>query len=415
MAIDTTDWQSEQAWVNTRAPITAAMGLPSCAYTDQRFYELEQEAVFARSWVTVGLAAEVAEPGPMLVRQVGAVSVLITRGEDGELRGFRNSCHHRGTELAESDCTIAGTIRCPYHRWGYSSSGDLIAAPFFEEVPRDDFDPGDYGLLTVRVATWGVLLFACLDERTPPLDVWLGDLPRRMSGYGLDGWRIAHQITVEVDANWKLISENFQEYYHLTWVHPDLAKVSRVKDHYRYQGPGMYCGQTTTPVSGDVRDDWLVLPPATGLDDSDATSGRFVAIYPNTMLSVLPNHVFHMRLEPLAPGRTRETCTLLLPPSTPQLGPDDLSATLGFWIDVNNEDIDICQRSQRGLARGGAPAGPLAPRFEEPLHRFHNMLADCMTARSPADLVVPGGDDSTEAARLGTGPNPNPPAIERNP
>ena len=55
-------------------------------------------------------------------------------------------------------------------------------------------------------------------------------------------------------ANWKLITENFQEYYHLAWVHPELARVSRVRDHYRYQGPGLYCGQTTTPVSADERD-----------------------------------------------------------------------------------------------------------------------------------------------------------------
>jgi hypothetical protein len=28
-----------------------------------------------------------------------------------------------------------------------------------------------------------------------------------------------------------------------------------------------------------------------------------------------------------------------------------------------------------------------APRFEEPLHRFHNMLADTVTLASPVDVV----------------------------
>ncbi|HCH80955.1 MAG TPA: (2Fe-2S)-binding protein, partial [Acidimicrobiaceae bacterium] len=138
--------------------------------------------------------------------------------------------------------------------------------------------------------------------------VWLGDLPERMAGYGFDQWRIEESQVLDIEANWKLISENFQEYYHLTWVHPELAKVSRVKDHYRYQGAGMYCGQTTTPVRGDDRDDWLVLPAAEGLDESDATSGRHIALYPNVIFSVLPNHVFVMRLDPIAPGPTRETC-----------------------------------------------------------------------------------------------------------
>jgi hypothetical protein len=43
-------------------------------------------------------------------------------------------------------------------------------------------------------------------------------------------------------------------------------------------------------VSGDGRDDWSTMPPAPGLDESDSVSGRFVAIFPNVLLSVLPNH-----------------------------------------------------------------------------------------------------------------------------
>jgi phenylpropionate dioxygenase-like ring-hydroxylating dioxygenase large terminal subunit len=413
--VDTTDWTDEAAWVGTRAPLREATGLNPSAYVDEHFFALEQELVFERAWVVVGTAPEVADPGRMLVRTVGQKSVLITRGTDGQLRGFLNTCRHRGTELAETDCDIAGTIRCPYHRWGYGVDGTLVATPFFDEVPRDDFDKADYSLHQVRVDTWGPLLFACLDPETPPLTEWLGDLPERMGGYGFEDWRIQEEATLEIGANWKLISENFQEYYHLTWVHPELAKVSRVKDHYRYQGPGMYCGQTTTPVSGDDRDDWLVLPAAEGLDESDAASGRHIAIYPNVIFSVLPNHVFVMRLDPIGPGLTRETCTFLLPPSTPVISDDDMKATRDFWFDVNNEDIDICQRGQRGLTRGRINAGPLAPRFEEPLHRFHNMLADCMTADSLATgLAIPPGDDGSEGSRLGTGPNPAPPTIELN-
>jgi len=412
--MDMTDWTNEAAWTGTRAPLRESTGLNPSAYVDERFFAMEQELVFERAWVIVGTAPEVAAPGRLLVRSVGQKSILITRGTDGEVRGFLNTCRHRGTELADRDCDIAGTIRCPYHRWGYAVDGTLIATPFFDEVPRDDFDKADYPLHQVRVETWGPLLFACLDSETPPLLDWLGDLPDRMAGYGFEEWRVQEETVLEIGANWKLISENFQEYYHLTWVHPELAKVSRVKDHYRYQGPGMYVGQTTTPVSGDDRDDWLVLPAAAGLDESDAASGRHVAVYPNVIFSVLPNHVFVMRLDPIAPGLTRETCTFLLPPSTPDVSDDDMKTTRDFWFDVNNEDIDICERSQRGLTHGRIAAGPLAPRFEEPLHRFHNMLADCMTADSLATgLTIPAGDDGAEESHLGTGINPNPPAIEQ--
>ncbi len=409
------DWTGDDTWAASRAPLREATGLDPACYADEQFFALEQQRVFERGWVMVGMASEVAEPGRLLVRRLGARSILVTRGDDGVLRGFRNSCRHRGTELADADCDIAGTIRCPYHRWGYRSDGALVSVPRFDEIPRSVFDMAEHSLLEVRVATWGALLFACADPRTMPLGEWLGDLPTRMAGYGFERWRIQESAAVDVAANWKLISENFAEYYHLPWVHPELAKVSRVRDHYRYQGPGMYCGQTTTPVSGDERDDWLLLAPAAGLDDSDLVSGRFVAVYPNALLAVLPSHAFVIRLEPLAAGATREHCTFLLPPSTPALSSDDMAVTRRFWLDVNDEDIDICERAQRGLALGRVPPGPLAPRFEEPLHRFHNMLADCLTAESLTaqdGLRIPPGDDGSEASRLGSGANPSPPAVD---
>lgn len=425
MQIDTapedSPWRGDRFWAGTRVPVTSATALDPRAYTSDAFFADEQSAVFERGWVCIGLAGE-AVAGRMLVRQVGRRSILVTRSENGILHGHLNSCRHRGTELAESDCDVAHTIRCPYHRWGYALDGLLKSTPRFEDVPRDDFDPADHGLVDVRVETWGVLLFACLSNDTAPLREWLGDLPERMDGYGLENWSIADSQSLDIVANWKLISENFQEYYHLTWVHPELAKVSRVDDHYRYQGPGMYCGQTTTPVSSDDRDDWLSLPPASGLDASDAVSGRFIAIFPNVLLSVLPNHVFVMQLDPVAPGLTRERCTWLLPPGENGVSDPDGSVSnptafeqmRTFWLDVNAEDIDIVQRGQRGLSRGSVPPGPLAPRFEEPLHRFHNMLAELMTAADVGAVAVPAGDDGSVVSLYGAGENPAPPAIEQS-
>lgn len=407
------DWTSPEMWQGTNVPLFDSKGLRPDAYTNDDFFEAEAERVFGRAWVCVGIADDVAETGKLIVRKVANRSIIIVRGKDDRLRGFYNSCRHRGTELAEHDCEVANTIRCPYHRWGYGLDGMLVSTPLFNEVPRADFDKDDYGLVPVRVEVWGVLLFACLDDSTPPLLTWLGDLHERMAGYGLDTWTKRHEQQVEIHANWKLISENFQEYYHLTWVHPELSKVSRVDDHYRYQGAGMYCGQTTTPVSGDDRDDWLSLPPAEGLDSSDLVSGRFVAIFPNVLLSVLPNHVWVMRFEPAAPGRTSEICTLLLPPSTGEVADDAVEHTVSFWLDVNAEDIDIVERGQRGLTHGAVPPGPLAPRFEEPLHRFQNMLRECFVQDSMADLPIPEGDrPGNQNDRLGSGTNPNPPAVE---
>jgi phenylpropionate dioxygenase-like ring-hydroxylating dioxygenase large terminal subunit len=111
-----------------------------------------------------------------------------------------------------------------------------------------------------------------------------------------------------------------------------------------------------------------------------------------------------MRLEPIAPGVTREVCTWLLPPSNPHVIDEDFATTRDFWLDINGEDIDIVQRGQKGLTAGGYTPGRLSPRFEEPLHRFHNMLADRFTGSTR----IPAGDESDDQPLYGTGVNPLP-------
>ncbi|MDE0370294.1 MAG: hypothetical protein OXI84_09185, partial [bacterium] len=130
---------------------------------------------------------------------------------------------------------------------------------------------------------------------------------------------------------------------------------------------------------------------------------------------------FLILLEPLGAGRTIEHCTFLFPLGAVPSSEDErgrqrfaeaFETTRRFWVDVNDEDIDICERVQRGVSQAGAPPGPMAPRFEEPLNRFHNMAADLMTLESVADLEVPGGDRPGDVDLYGTKPNPMPPPVE---
>ena len=183
------------------------------------------------------------------------------------------------------------------------------------------------------------------------------------------------------------------EYYHLPWVHPELIKVSRMEDHYRYQGPGLYCGMTTSPVSPDTESGgWLALPPSPHVTAGDAISGRFIWIFPNVALSVLPNHVFMMLVTPDGPGHTVEQTFLFSHPASqgqPGFEPA-LDKLLGFWDLVNQQDIEIVEKVQQGLATSAAyTGGRMCYQFEEPVHRFQNMVIDRMVGVQR----VPAGDD----------------------
>lgn len=406
------DYRSEATYRQTRLPVDYASTLTPAVYRSPEFRVEEQARVFASGWVAVAARNEITTPGQTIVRTVADRSVVITMNHDGELRGFFNVCRHRGSRLVREDCTLkAGRFRCPYHAWAYDLDGNCIGTPLFEgsDIPEEmqeafdmsdvkAFDRADYPLISVNVDSWGPLIFTNLGGGEPSLDVWLGDLGERLSGYGLESWEIQARRDYEVAANWKLLAENFMEYYHLPWVHPELAKVSRIKDHYRYQGPGMYTGMMTSPISGDGSA-WLALPPHDGLSGDDLVSGRFMLLFPNVALSVLPNHCFLMIMDPVAHDRTYERCYILTHPASMESpGSDEaLSGLVEFWDHVNREDITIVEDVQLGVSTPEYDGGRMCYRFEEPVHRFQNMLIDRMVSLDR----IPEGDSTEQVPMFG--------------
>lgn len=340
----------------------------------------------------------------MLVAELASQSIIVTRNKGGELRAFYNVCRHRGTMMLASDCTAVknGRIRCPYHSWAYDLDGLCLGTPLFEgsDIPPDQqrifdmggaakFDRADYPLFPVHVTEWACLVFIHLGECPPPLTDQLGDLPARLAPYQLHDWEIAGARDYSFKANYKLVGENFMEYYHLPWVHPELIKVSRMEDHYRWQGPGLYTGMTTWPISQGEDGGWLGLPPFDALKDQLRESARFIWLFPNVAINVMPNHCFIMLMKPDGPDRTVEKTWLLAhPESLAAEGAEaELKQLAGFWDLVNTQDIDIVERVQAGLKMNPYRGGRLCYHFEEPLHRFQNMIIDKMVG---LDRIPPG-------------------------
>ncbi|AXB42447.1 aromatic ring-hydroxylating oxygenase subunit alpha [Amycolatopsis albispora] len=406
--VDPARFTDESTYRATRLPVELASTLLPDAYAAPEFFAVERERVFATGWVAVGIAADVDRPGACVVAEVAGRSIIVTRDRNGSLRGFHNVCRHRATRLLGPDAREVGKrgrIRCPYHNWTYDTDGTCLGTPLFEgsDVPAGQeaifdtsvakgFDRADYGLLPVAVDTWGPFLFANLAADPEPLATHLGDLPRRFAAYRLDEWVPRRRRTYDVAANYKLVGENFMEYYHLPWVHPELNQVSKVADHHRWQGPGRYMGMCTTPVSRNTEaGGWDGLRPLSSLGGQDADSGRFAWLFPSTALVVLPNHAFVLLNQPVAANRTIETAVLLTHPEC--LGDPEAEQGLDqlekFWDLVNRQDLHIVEEVQRGIENPAYRGGRMCFRFEEPVHRFQNMVIDRMVGIDR----VPGGDE----------------------
>jgi choline monooxygenase len=402
----------EDTYAATRLPVDLASTLIPDAYTSADFHELERDRVFSRSWVPVCVTDELSEPGSFLVTEVGGRSLIVCRNRSGELRAHHNVCRHRGARIvAEEHGRVDRFFQCPYHAWAYDLDGACLGTPLFTResgIPEDQqdafdmsevqwFDKADHALYPARVDSWGCLVFVCLDPDAPPLADELGDLPERLAGFRLDEHRLLRRVEYEIGADWKLVAENFMEYYHLPWVHPGLVKVSPLKAHHRWQGTGMYVGFCTSPIAANTDDGgWQGLPALSTLDEDDATSARFVWLFPNVAINALPNHTFLLLPRPAATGRTHEVAYLLAHPECVEGAGDrldpEIDGLLAFWNGVNREDIAIVERVQSGVADPAYTGGRMCYRFEESVHRFQNMVID----RVLGIRRVPEGDDEVQ-------------------
>ena len=400
------DYTREQTYQATRRPVTLASTIIPDAYRSEEFHRIEQERIWADGWVCVGYTSQVANPGDTFLTTVAGQSFFVTRAQDGKLRAFHNVCRHRGSQLVGQDGNY-DVIRCPYHAWGYALDGQLLGTPYFKglDVPPEQqalfdmseargFRKEDYPLLPATVDRWGCFVFVNLGPNPAPLTEWLGDLPLRLTRYPLHELTLVRRQRLEIKSNWKLIAENFMEYYHLPWVHPELCNVSGFNDHYRVQGPGMYTGMCTFPLSQDHGTVKFELPDLPGLNRPETQTAYWFLIFPNIALFLLPNHLFLLMFKPDGTNRSVESADLLVHPNALAAADSGrkIDVIFNFWSMVNAQDVLAVERVQAGLQSLAYPGGRMCYRFEEPVHRYQNMVIDRMVGRHR----IPAGDKAED-------------------
>src|SRR5256885_1677685 len=208
----------------TREPLQRLEpGLPASWYRDPAHYQRELEVFWYGKWIAVAREEEVANAGDWRVVRVGNQSMVIVRGS--EIKAYHNTCRHRGSVLCteEPGNFPRGRIVCPYHAWTYDLQGRLVATPRRMETP--DFKLSDFPLYEVAVDRWGGFVFINLDRSAAPLSGVVGDRENRYQHYRLPELRIGKRIVLDVQANWKLIAENFSECFHCPPVHPEFCRI----------------------------------------------------------------------------------------------------------------------------------------------------------------------------------------------
>jgi len=338
--------------------------LPPEVYVDQEIAGREQQAIFARSWQLVGHSADLREAGRFATVQVGAESALLIRGEDGELRAFRNVCRHRASRLREGRGECGKALRCPYHGWTYRTDGSLIGVP--EGRGFAGLDKSTLGLMPARVEQFAGFVFVNLDLDASPLADGLDGLEERLAPYDIPAMERFSESTSSQPANWKIVADNYLEGYHVPIAHPGLM---RLLDYQRYtvelgEGYVFFEVPLRDKPSGNrlERAYQRMVRPMPGLGPADRGVWRFVFLWPNTTIDLYPDQVSTWQINPTAIDATHDVwaCYRTERPSAALRAVQRLNHRLN--IAVADEDADLVARVQAGMATTGWQPGPLGER-----------------------------------------------------
>lgn len=156
----------------------------------------------------------------------------------------------------------------------------------------------------------------------------------------------------------------------------------------------MYTGMCTSPLSESPDTVRLDLPNFPGLNEIEAVTIFFPLIFPNIALWIFPNHLVTLLYQPIDEKATLETMDILIHPSAKSISNVDqrLDRITDFWDMVNKQDIQIVESVQRGLSNPAYPGGRMCYQFEEPVHRFQNMVIDRLLGIER----IPPGDEVPE-------------------
>ena len=200
-------------------------------YTDA-FMQAEWEHIWTKTWQIVTRVDEFEEPGSYVLHELGKESFIFVMGADRQIRGFYNSCQHRGNRLWQAESGVTDAFTCPFHGWQWNIDGSLrqVADPqFFRQfdggIPADEL-----ALPSVQVATWGGWLWFNMDHDACGLEEYLGDMATHLESYEFEKFHLVDYQTFEWNGNWKHAVDAFNESYHFAALHPDMVEFGEGHD-----------------------------------------------------------------------------------------------------------------------------------------------------------------------------------------
>jgi len=350
---------------NPDDPLDQAFTIPSSWYTNKDLYDLELQTVFANSWHLAGRVDQLEKSGQFVTTDIGPEPVVVVRGNDGVLRGFFNVCRHHAAAVMTDAAGTVPQLRCPYHGWTYSLSGELKGTPDFTGVCN--FERENNGLIPVAVAEWENWAFVKLCEDGSSLTEFLGNtLIDQIRPLKLNSLHWLERRHYQFDCNWKVFVDNYLDGgYHVPYLHKGLDSVLDYSNYLIENGEN-YCLQWSPLVSegaeqqtGSVR---------------KGDRALYYWIYPNFMINWYDGVLDTNLVVPSGVDQTEVIFDFYFTDVVSEEARKRNLASIEVGQRIQDEDTAICKSVQRGLNSRAYNAGRLSVRREGGEHLFHRLL-----------------------------------------
>ena len=360
----------------TRTDGAAARSMPPAFYTSPGFLELEREHLFQKEWICLGHEGEIPSRGDYFTTELVDEPIIVVRDRENQVRILSNVCRHRGNLVAVGTGNRSRFV-CSYHGWSYATDGALIAAPFMGSV--SGFEKSACRLPELRSEIWHGFVFVNLDGNAAPLTPRLQDLTSHLKNYHQPERQHLFGEEDVWSTNWKCLTENFMEGYHLSATHKrTLHPLTPTKLCEKVPGGEAFTSykahyNPSAPTRGPFHSD---------LSHTEQRTSFLFCIYPSFVASCAPNFTLYLCLRPHTVDRVAIRWGLL--GHMDDRTHPDLVAYTELCRAFNAEDREKLETLQRALKSRLFSGGPLAPQdYEGTIWDFYQFMASRLAIDAP--------------------------------
>lgn len=313
-------------------------------YYSQEFAQKEWDMMWTKIWHIAGRRADMPEAGDFVTHNFMRESVICIRQKDGSARAFYNACAHRGMRMVDGISSV-DALSCPYHGWRYGLDGKVIHAQDADTDFPQGSPCGKLGLKELRCEEWGGFVWYTMDDNAPSLHDYLYPMMELYQNYPMDTAVRVAWYRIEINANWKFVTDNFSESYHTRTAHPQVPPwIDQDVESARHEMWPNGLGRTVQPMRPSLTDrpasgrhemfegilrSWDIDPAQYSsydefvlqgwkdlkaakkrlwkergyrhyehLSDEEITDSPHTVMFPNVTISFLPDNLIFFRSEP---------------------------------------------------------------------------------------------------------------------